>query len=74
MKRLIGVIGYKSMEKNREAIEKVVAQYGDTIYRLALHYVRDRFDAEDVVQEVLFAFFQRETPNHGGRHGFCASR
>ena len=50
------------MEKNRETIESIVAEYGDTMYRLALHYVRDRFDAEDVVQEVLLAFFQREIP------------
>lgn len=50
------------MEKDRETIEQVVAAYGDTIYRLALHYVRDRFDAEDVVQEVLLAFFQRNIP------------
>ncbi len=50
------------MEKNRETVEKIVGEYGDTIYRLALHYVRNAFDAEDVVQEVLLAFFQRDIP------------
>ncbi len=50
------------MEKDCELVRQTVETYGDTIYRLALHYVRDRFDAEDVVQEVLLAFFQREIP------------
>ncbi len=50
------------MEKQNERIRQVVEEYGDTIYRLALHYVRDPADAEDVVQEVLLAFFTREIP------------
>lgn len=51
-----------SMEKRNETIRQVVEEYGDTIYRLALHYVKSPADAEDVVQEVLLAFFTREIP------------
>ncbi len=50
------------MEKRNEKIQQVVEEYGDTIYRLALHYVKNPADAEDVVQEVLLAFFTREIP------------
>ena len=50
------------MEKRNERIQQVVEEYGDTIYRLALHYVKNPADAEDVVQEVLLAFFTREIP------------
>ena len=50
------------MEKRNERIQQVVEEYGDTIYRLALHYVKNPADAEDVVQEVVLAFFTREIP------------
>lgn len=39
-----------------EAIET----YGDTIYKLALHYVRNAADAEDVVQEVLLTYIRHK--------------
>lgn len=45
-----------------DLIEKIVEEYGDMIYRLALHYVHSEFDAEDVVQEVLLAFSMRSVP------------
>lgn len=46
----------------REPIENIVEEYGDMIYRLALHYVKNTFDAEDVVQEVLLSFSMRQIP------------
>ena len=52
------------MEKNSEAIRQAVELYGDMIYRLALHYLKDSYDAEDVVQEVLLALFLRDIPEH----------
>lgn len=36
-------------------IKKVIEEYGNFIYRLALHYVGCTADAEDIVQEVLLA-------------------
>lgn len=52
------------MENNSEAIRQAVELYGDMIYRLALHYLKDSFDAEDVVQEVLLALFLRDIPEN----------
>lgn len=46
----------------REPIEDIVEKYGDMIYRLALHYVHSAYDAEDVVQDVLFSFCMRSIP------------
>ncbi len=46
----------------KESIENIVEEYGDMIYRLALHYVHSQFDAEDVVQEVLLSFCMRKIP------------
>lgn len=46
----------------RDEIENIVEAYGDMIYRLALHYVKSNFDAEDVVQEVLLSFCMRKIP------------
>lgn len=40
----------------------IIEEYGDMIYRFALHYVRNRADAEDVVQEVLLAYLKHSHP------------
>lgn len=44
------------MDVDELTINRVIKEHGDMIFRLALHYVRDRDDAEDVVQEVLLAY------------------
>ena len=41
-----------------ELINAVIKEYGNMIYRLALYYVRNVADAEDIVQEVLLAYLQ----------------
>lgn len=38
-----------------EFIRKVIATYSDTIYRVSYQYVRNRADAEDVLQDVFLA-------------------
>ncbi len=43
-----------------QLILSAIESYGDMIYRLALHYVRNAADAEDVVQEVLFAYIRHK--------------
>ena len=45
------------MEIDEQTLKRIIDEYGDMIYRLALHYVRSREDAEDVVQEVLLAYY-----------------
>lgn len=52
-------------------LERTVAEYGDSIYRVALQYTRHTADAEDVLQEVLLERFRtRQTflsPEHERR-------
>lgn len=39
--------------------DAALAQYGDTVYRLAFAYTRNRADADDVFQEVFLRYFRR---------------
>ena len=54
-----------------ELLERVAAEHGDSIYRVALQYTRHTADAEDVLQEVLLERFRtRQTflsPEHERR-------
>ena len=50
------------MEKTSQEIQSVIENYGEMIYRLALHYVRRSADAEDVVQETFLAFLTHSVP------------
>ena len=45
-----------------ERFEQVVRRYGDMLYRVAFHALRNRADAEDVTQTVLLRLYQQ-----GGR-------
>lgn len=38
-------------------LEAAVAQYGDTVFRLAYSYLKNRADAEDVMQETLLKLY-----------------
>lgn len=42
-----------------ETFERAARTYGDMLYRVALHALKDRVDAEDVVQTVLLKLYQR---------------
>ena len=48
--------------------DAALAQYADTVYRLAFAYTRNRADADDVFQEVFLRYFRRapafETEEH----------
>ena len=43
-----------------EAFSRAARTYGDTIYRVALHALKNRCDAEDVMQTVLLKLFEQE--------------
>ena len=43
-------------------IFSIVEEYGDMLYRFALHYVKNRADAEDIVQEVLLIYLKHSHP------------
>ena len=42
-----------------EAFQQAVEQYGDMIFRLAFSYLKNRADAEDVMQETLLKLYTR---------------
>ncbi len=45
-----------------EEFEPLVRTYSDTVYRVAYQALKNRADAEDVMQTVLLKLFQREEP------------
>lgn len=49
------------------AFEAAVERYGDTVFRLAYSYLKNRADAEDVMQETLLRLYGTEgfeSPDH----------
>ena len=40
--------------------ETAVGRYGDTVFRLAYSYLKNRADAEDVMQEVFLRYIRKE--------------
>lgn len=39
--------------------DAALAQYGDTVYRLAFAYARSKADADDIFQEVFLRYYRR---------------
>ena len=52
--------------KSAQEVEQAVARYGSALLRLAAHYLSSRTEAEDVVQEALLKWLQREKPFESG--------
>ena len=49
------------------AFEEAVERYADMVFRLAYSYLRNRADAEDVMQETLLKLYREsafDTPEH----------
>ena len=51
-----------------ETFEQAARAYGDMLYRVAYHALKNRADAEDVVQTVLLKLYQQESCFEGGDH------
>lgn len=47
------------MTCSADNVERVVDQYGDTLYRLCLAMLQNASDAEDAVQETVLKYIQR---------------
>ena len=45
-----------------ETFERVARTYGDMLYRVAYHALKNRADAEDVTQTVLLKLYQAGRP------------
>lgn len=50
------------------AFEGAVERYGDTVFRLAYSYLKNRADAEDVMQETLLKLVWSESPSRSPEH------
>ncbi len=48
----------KSVHKNEEMFQRVYDQYADDIYRLCYSYMKNKMDAEDVLQETFLKYFR----------------
>ena len=48
--------------------EAAVEQYADMIFRLAFSYLRNRADAEDVMQETLLKLYTQKKPFDSPEH------
>ena len=63
------------MQTNEENISYFVDTYGDMILRLAVSYLKNMQDAEDVVQNVFLTLFEKTRSlrmRNTKRLGFCA--
>ena len=49
-------------------IDRVLAQYSDMIYKIALTRVKNREDAEDILQDVLVRYMVNEKPFESEEH------
>ena len=47
------------------AIEKVIEEYGDYLMRVAYIYVKNEATAEDLVQDVFIAFYEKQAQYRG---------
>ena len=48
--------------------EQVVRTYSDMVYGIAIRYVRNRTDADDVYNEVFYRYFRRERTFNSEEH------
>ena len=52
------------------AFEGAVERYGNTVFRLAYSYLKNRADAEDVMQETLLKLYLERKPFRSGFASF----
>jgi RNA polymerase sigma-70 factor (ECF subfamily) len=52
----------------REAFTQAVEKYQDRVYRVALHILGNRQDADDAVQEVFLRLYTNQKPLEGEEH------
>ncbi len=50
------------VRKRTELLDKAVRQYSDMIFRIAYQYLKNRHDAEDILQEVSVALVTKNAP------------
>lgn len=51
-----------------EKTEQIIRKYGDMVYRIALHNVKNTADAEDIFQDVCMALITKNPPVNDESH------
>lgn len=51
-----------------EQFRSLARAYGDTVFRVAFHSLKNRADAEDVMQTVLLKLYERRAPFQSDEH------
>lgn len=63
-----GTENFISSKEKRELIERAVRKYSDFIFRLAYQNLKNRFDAEDILQDVSIALVTGDAPLCDEKH------
>ena len=53
------VVSKLKITKRAEQLERVIRQYGRSVQALAYSYLKNRYDAEDVAQDVFVSYLQK---------------
>jgi RNA polymerase sigma-70 factor, ECF subfamily len=54
--------------KTHDNINKTIEQYSDTIFKVALSYIKDKVTAEDILQDVLIKYMTDPTDFNSDEH------
>lgn len=55
-------------ETDIQYFDKLVSKYSNTVYRVALSYVKDKMTAEDIMQNVFLRLFKKNPSFESGEH------
>ena len=58
----------ESSKSEEESMEKIIQSQSDTVYKLAYTYTKNKYDADDIYQEVFLRFFKRKPEFQNEEH------
>ena len=58
----------ESAKQEETAIEAIIQTQSDTVYKLAYTYTKNKYDADDIYQEVFLRFFKRKPEFQNKEH------
>ena len=50
----------KQSLRTDDCLEDIIAKYGDMVYRLSVSQMKNKYDADDVFQEVFFRYIKKD--------------
>lgn len=60
--------GDRAMEQKEALLQQKIEQYADMMFKLAFSQMKNRQDAEDVVQEVFYQYIKNKKPFENEEH------